>query len=62
MSLMRVALVRRKSRGTIRQRVAAELAKLDAIRADKERCPHRFCYSPAVRGAICLDCGTRRNS
>ncbi len=59
MSLMRVALVRRKSRGTIRQRVEAELAKRDAIRADKERCPHRFHYSPSVNKTICIDCGTR---
>lgn len=60
MSILRGTGLRRKTRGTIQERVSAQLAKLDAIRADKERCPHRFAYSPRVRGSICLDCGTRR--
>lgn len=60
MSLMRVALKRRKSPDTIQERVGRELARLDAIRADKARCVHRWSYAPTVRGAICIDCGSRQ--
>lgn len=59
MSLARGTGVRRKSRGSIHERVSAELKRLDAIRADQSACVHRFAYSPSVRGPICIDCGKR---
>lgn len=59
MSVLRGLSLRRKARGTIHERVSAELKRLDAIRADQSACVHRFAYSPSVRGSICIDCGTR---
>lgn len=59
MSIIRGSMLQRRSRGTIHERVALELKRLDEIRANKSACNHRFCYSPAVRGSICIDCGTR---
>lgn len=59
MSIIRVPAFRRKPRGSIQERVAAELKRIDAIRANKAACNHRFAYSPTVQGGICIDCGTR---
>lgn len=59
MSVLRGYSTRRKARGSIHERVSAELKRLDAIRANQSACVHRWAYSPAVRGSICIDCGTR---
>jgi hypothetical protein len=60
MSLLRGTGMRRKSRGSIHERVSAELKRLDLIRTNQSACVHRFSYSPSVRGSICIDCGARR--
>lgn len=59
MSLARGTGMRRKSRGSIHERVSAELKRLDELRSNQSACAHRFAYSPSVRGPICIDCGTR---
>lgn len=59
MSIIRGTMLRRKSRGTIQDRVIAELKRMDALRTNQSACTHRFAYSPSVRGPICIDCGKR---
>ncbi len=59
MSVVRGAGLRRKARGTIHERVRAQLKLLDAARAERDQCVHRWGYSPAVRGSVCIDCGAR---
>ncbi len=62
MSLIRGAMSRRKARGTIQERVSAELKRMDAQRANQSACVHRWAYSPSVRGSICIECGLRDKS
>lgn len=59
MSIIRGTMLRRKSRGTIQERVSAELKRIDVERANQSACAHRWAYSPSVRGSICIECGKR---